>query len=152
VNALKLYHDLKERGVILEAQGENLKVDAPVGVVTEDDRAALLGFKPKLLEFLSRPKAEPQTTTQILRCLTLGMYTVAIEDGELEIRGPQPLAGPLPDSIKTRRDELVSFLNEWGDGAWPPASGSKLRELQRLLGCGVSAALDVVEASQRRAG
>jgi hypothetical protein len=30
VNALKLYHDLKARGVILEAQGEHLKVDAPL--------------------------------------------------------------------------------------------------------------------------
>jgi hypothetical protein len=54
VNALSLYHNLKERGVILEAQGERLKVDAPVGVVTEDDRAALVEFKPILLRFLSR--------------------------------------------------------------------------------------------------
>jgi hypothetical protein len=54
VNALSLYHNLKERGVILEAQGERLKVDAPVGVVTEEDRAALVEFKPTLLKVLSR--------------------------------------------------------------------------------------------------
>jgi TubC N-terminal docking domain len=54
VNALSLYHDLKARGVILEAQGERLKVDAPAGVVMEEDKTALLVFKPTLLKFLSR--------------------------------------------------------------------------------------------------
>jgi len=60
MNALKLYHDFKARGVILEAQGEHLKVDAPAGVITEEDRAALVEFKPKLLKFLSRSHEEPQ--------------------------------------------------------------------------------------------
>ncbi len=91
---------------------------------------------------------EPQTTIQILRCFTLGRYTVIVEDGELHIEGPQPLAGPLPASIKARRDELVAFLVEWGDGAWPPAEGSGLRE--ETLG-GLAAALGVIEAAQGRA-
>jgi len=60
VNARSLYHDLKERGVILEAQGEYLKVDAPAGVVTEEDKLALIEFKPVLLEFLTRPKEGSQ--------------------------------------------------------------------------------------------
>jgi hypothetical protein len=90
-----------------------------------------------------------QTTAQILRCLTLGRYTVAVVDGDqLEIQGPQPLAGPLPASIKARRDELIAFLNEWADGVWPPAPGSGLREVEQLLGCGLGTALDVVEATQ----
>ena len=60
MNALSLYHDLKERGVILEAQGECLKVDAPVGVVTEEVKTALVEFKPTLLELLSRsPEEQP---------------------------------------------------------------------------------------------
>ena len=54
MNALSLYHDLRERGVIIEAQGEYLKVDAPAGVVSEEDKAALVEFKPFLLKFLSR--------------------------------------------------------------------------------------------------
>ena len=54
MNALSLYHDLRERGVIIEAQGEYLKVDAPAGVVSEEDNAALVEFKPFLLKFLSR--------------------------------------------------------------------------------------------------
>jgi hypothetical protein len=60
VNALSLFHDLKARGVNLEAQGEHLKLDAPAGVVTEVDKSALIEFKPVLLEFLSRPEEGPQ--------------------------------------------------------------------------------------------
>jgi hypothetical protein len=66
-----------------------------------------------------------QTTTQILRCLTLGRYTATVEDGELKIRGPQPLAGPLPASIRARRGELVAFLSDHCGGTWPPAPGSR---------------------------
>jgi len=46
----------------------------------------------------------PQTIPQILRCLTLGRYAATVEGDELRIRGPQPLAGPLPASIRARRD------------------------------------------------
>ena len=88
----------------------------------------------------------PQTTIQILRCLTLGTYTARVEGDELRIRGPQPLAGPLPANIKANRDELIAFLNKWADGVWPPAPGSGLREAQQILGCGLATALDAVEA------
>jgi hypothetical protein len=71
-----------------------------------------------------------QTTIQILRCLTLGRYTAGVVEGELRIRGPQPLAGPLPASIKAQRDELVDFLNEYCGGTWPAAAGSDVRILR----------------------
>jgi len=67
-----------------------------------------------------------QTTTQILRCLTLGRYTTRVVDGRLETEGPQPLAGSLPVSIEARRDELVAFLEERCGGVWPPAPGSRV--------------------------
>jgi hypothetical protein len=54
VNALSLYHDLKQRGVVLKADGEHLLVDAPTGVVTEEDKSALLEVKPVLLKLLYR--------------------------------------------------------------------------------------------------
>ena len=92
-----------------------------------------------------------QTVPQILRCFTLGRYTARVVDGRLQTSGPQPLAEPLPASIKANRDELIDFLNEWADGVWPPASGSRLREVGRSLDCGLALALDVVEAAQRRA-
>jgi len=60
VNAPSLYYDLKNRGVILEAQDEYLKVDAPAGVLTEEHRAALKEFKPKLLQILSSFREELQ--------------------------------------------------------------------------------------------
>jgi hypothetical protein len=92
-----------------------------------------------------------QSVVQILRCLTLGRYTARVTGGpSIRIRGPQPLAGPLPASIKARRDELVAFLTEWSGGVWPPAPGSGLREVEQFLDCGLAIALDVVEAAQRR--
>ena len=70
---------------------------------------------------------KPQTIKQILCSLTLGGYTARVVEGRLETEGPQPLAGPLPASIKARSWELVAFLNEHCGGAWPPAPGSSLR-------------------------
>ncbi len=69
----------------------------------------------------------PQTTKQILCSLTLGGYTARVVEGGLETEGPQPLAGPLPASIKARSWELAAFLSEYCGGAWPPAPGSALR-------------------------
>jgi len=60
VNALSHFHDLKARGVILEAQGEYLKVDAPADELTDEDKTALKEFKPRLLKFLSRSGERPQ--------------------------------------------------------------------------------------------
>jgi hypothetical protein len=60
VNVLSLFQDLKVRGVILEPQGELLKVDAPAGVLTEADRSALKVLKPQLLEVLLRPASSGQ--------------------------------------------------------------------------------------------
>jgi hypothetical protein len=71
----------------------------------------------------------PQTTPQILRCLVLGRYTARVVDGKLRVEGPQPLAGPLPASIKARRDELVAYLNAHCGGTWPPAPGSEIDTL-----------------------
>jgi hypothetical protein len=60
MNVLELYHDLKKRDIRLVADGENLKVDAPAGVLTDEDRAALAGFKPVLLKFLARSSARQE--------------------------------------------------------------------------------------------
>jgi hypothetical protein len=91
-----------------------------------------------------------QTTAQILRCFTLGRYTAKVEGNELTVCGPQPLAGPVPASIKANRDELIAFLNEWADGVWPPAPGSGLRVAEQIVGGGLGAALDAVEAALKR--
>jgi hypothetical protein len=46
-----------------------------------------------------------------------------------------------------RTGKLVAFLNEWADGAWPPTPGAGLRQAERLMDCGLGAALDAVEAA-----
>ncbi len=90
-----------------------------------------------------------QTAIQIIRCLNLGGYRVRVVEGRLETEGPQPLAGPLPTSLKARRDDLVAFLQEWCGGVWPPAKDpvSGLREVDEFLDCGLAQALDVIEAA-----
>jgi hypothetical protein len=87
-----------------------------------------------------------QTTAQILRCFTLGRYTAKVEGNELTVCGPQPLAGPVPASIKANRDELIAFLNEWADGVWPPAPRSELRKVQESRDWELATVLDAVEA------
>lgn len=92
----------------------------------------------------------PQTIPQILRCFILGRYTARVAGGGLKVRGPQPLAGPLPASIKARRDDLIPFLEEWCGGVWPPAEGSELRWIQQSAGCSLDRALDALEVLARR--
>jgi len=60
VNTLALYHDLKKRGVLIEADGDALRIDAPVGALTDEDKAALREAKPALLRFLSGARREPE--------------------------------------------------------------------------------------------
>jgi hypothetical protein len=100
VNVLKLYHDLKARGVTLETQGENLKVDAPAGVVTEEDRAALVEFKPRLLKFLSRPQEELQEipTRESVACWA-GPELIKIRDPFTEEWHEWPAAKCLPGVV-----------------------------------------------------
>jgi hypothetical protein len=72
-----------------------------------------------------------QTRTQVLGCLTLGRYRAAVvDDGYSEIQGPRPLAGPLPASIKARRNEIVDFLEDRCGGVWPLARDSEFYGLR----------------------
>ena len=93
----------------------------------------------------------PQTTIQILRCFNLGRYKARVVGDRLRMEGPLPQDGPLPASIKARRDELIDFLLEWCGGEWPPAPGSGLQEVEEFLDCSLATALNVLEAAERRA-
>ena len=53
MNVLTLYRDMKRRGVLLEADGARLIVDAPAGELSGHDRAALAAVKPTLLLMLA---------------------------------------------------------------------------------------------------
>lgn len=58
MNVLALCHEMKERGVRLEAEGGRLVVDAPAGELTGHDRAALAEAKPVLLRMLAPKTGE----------------------------------------------------------------------------------------------
>ncbi len=73
----------------------------------------------------------PQTPAQVLRCFSLGGYAASVVEGELKIRGPQPLAGPLPASVKANREEIIHTLVEVCGGVWPPAPGSEFFNVKR---------------------
>src|SRR5215217_2075857 len=62
MNASALLEDLRRRDVTLEAAGGNLRVDAPIGVMTAELKADLAKLKPEMLELLERerPEADPK--------------------------------------------------------------------------------------------
>lgn len=55
-SASDLLEDLRRQGVRLEADGLNLRVDAPASAITAEDREALAGSKPQLLKLLHRER------------------------------------------------------------------------------------------------
>ena len=60
MNAATLIEDLKRRGVRLRVEGDQLVVDAPRGLLTNEITAALAAHKPELLRSLpsdQRPRA-----------------------------------------------------------------------------------------------
>lgn len=104
MNAFRLYHELKVRGVNLEAAGENLRVDAPIGVLTAEDRAALMECKPVLVEFLSR-QAEPKPVRSAARWAGPGWIRILDPDaGEWhEVRASECLPGVIVEADARRR-------------------------------------------------
>jgi hypothetical protein len=52
MTAARLLAGLRRRGVILQAVSDRVRVDAPVGVVTDADRAAVAEHKAELLAIL----------------------------------------------------------------------------------------------------
>ncbi|MDX2040504.1 MAG: hypothetical protein SF097_04605 [Acidobacteriota bacterium] len=58
MTAQAILHDLTTRGVRVWAESDRLKLDAPVGVVTEQDKQVLTAWKPELIGLL-RPHTKP---------------------------------------------------------------------------------------------
>lgn len=54
MTALALYRDLKARGVGFEVDAGKLRVDAPAGELTQEDKVKLKELKPMLLKVLYR--------------------------------------------------------------------------------------------------
>ncbi|WP_245650502.1 non-ribosomal peptide synthetase [Nocardia harenae] len=62
MNVLDLVTDLRQRGVQLWADGDQLRFRAPQGALTADDRERLVAQKPALLEHLAQEQAEISIT------------------------------------------------------------------------------------------
>lgn len=60
MNAEAIIQDLTTRGVRVWAEADKLKLDAPVGILTDEDKAKLVAAKPELLAALSRPGVCPK--------------------------------------------------------------------------------------------
>jgi hypothetical protein len=60
---------LADRGIVITAADDRLKIDAPVGALTADLRQALVANKPALLAWLNRANArsEPEAAPTIHR-------------------------------------------------------------------------------------
>jgi hypothetical protein len=57
MNLLDFFQQMVSRGVVLTARGGKLMVDAPAGVLTEQDRAFLTRYKADLLALLAGPSS-----------------------------------------------------------------------------------------------
>jgi hypothetical protein len=108
VNALTHYHDLKQRGVHLKAEGETLRVDAPAGELTDEDRVALIEFKSLLLRFLGwerRTLEEAERLGCVARWLHYPTW-IELHDpttGEwYEVRASECLPGVVAEADKHR--------------------------------------------------
>jgi hypothetical protein len=58
MNAAELIIELETRGVLIEAAGGRLRVDAPKGVITPELREALAACKAEVLAILNTPEDE----------------------------------------------------------------------------------------------
>lgn len=52
MTVITIFDDLRARDIILALNGDNLRVDAPVGVLTDEDRQAIRNHKTELLALL----------------------------------------------------------------------------------------------------
>ncbi len=64
--------DLRSRGVHLDGGGDRLCYDAPAGVLTDSDRAAIVTHKAELLALLAAEAGYPQPATWLLFSHRLG--------------------------------------------------------------------------------
>jgi hypothetical protein len=81
-----LMADLTARGVRVTARGETLRVDAPRGVLTASDRAALVEHKPALLAALRAEACRAATAS------ARTAWSSEVPDGPCGLCGHQPLA------------------------------------------------------------
>jgi TubC N-terminal docking domain len=68
--ASALLDDLRAIGVMVEVIGDRLKIDAPAGVITEDQRQALRVSKPAIIKLLTTTTTDAPRSTQTTTATT----------------------------------------------------------------------------------
>lgn len=87
-NLTEILDRLTSRGVILRAEGDRLKLNAPRGVLTEDDMAAVRAHKPAIIAYLSRPAAGTIRNPHVVRARKMPRECIFDGcEGELGRRG-----------------------------------------------------------------
>jgi hypothetical protein len=91
--------------VLLEADGDKLRVDAPAGELTHEDKTALVEFKPALLKFLSGRPEEKLARKSEARWAGPGWIRIIDPDaGDWhEVRGSECLPGVLAEANRNRK-------------------------------------------------
>ncbi len=118
MNATSLISDLRARGVFLAAIGDRLRVDAPVGVVSPDLRAALAQHKPELVRLLSRPSDARRT---------------ALDGPYVETAHGYLAPGDLPDEWRDWYEERAAIREYHGGQAREHAEAEALRETRAAM-------------------
>jgi hypothetical protein len=77
MTAAELVKDLRAAGVILRPGSNALEIDAPAGLVTDELRAALLRWKPAILDQL-HAEAAVQRKERAQKCLCAGCHRFAL--------------------------------------------------------------------------
>jgi TubC N-terminal docking domain len=109
VSAQALLEELRRRDVILQAAGSLLHVDAPVGAVTEELRAALVEHKQGLIKLLAweRRRLEEANRCGLVVCWSEYPTWIKIHDplaGEWhEVRAEECLPGVVQAADKYLR-------------------------------------------------
>jgi len=117
VTAVSLLEDLQAKGVTLRAVGSRLRVEAPRGALTEQDKAGLARHKAELLGLL-RSEGNPAATllppaeALLDELLDLGA-TFEFLDTELIWFGPaSTVTQEMRAKITRMKPELIAILKE----------------------------------------
>lgn len=129
MNAEALIQDLTMRGVLLERRGDRLHFEAPVGVLTEKDRAALSEHRDAILDALpADPREAAVAASREQRSLwahavgelaeAAGYPLLAYSEGHAVAPGPIPWGrfaerAPVP-ALRSSLAALREYLAEVG--------------------------------------
>ena len=102
MNARRLLHDLQVLGFVLTTNGEELRLNAPTGLLTLEQINTIKQAKPALIQLILPPEDQYALTRH---CKTLGV--------ELLPDDARDLLKLLPYHSKQRRHSLNQYLSIW---------------------------------------